>query len=120
MGLHMATYRKKPIIVEAVQLGDDLAHPAVRVTAPERGSVEPRGIVRTKHGQVFVNPGDWLIAELDGSGFYPCKPDIFTATYEAVDKPKPTVEELDKLLNSGDNRPVEILPDGSIREMEEQ
>jgi hypothetical protein len=33
---------------------------------------------------------------------------------------KPTVEELDKLLNSKDDRPVEILPDGSIRELEKK
>lgn len=33
---------------------------------------------------------------------------------------KPTIEELDKILNSGDDRPIEILPDGSIRELEKQ
>lgn len=87
-------FRKKPIIVDAVQLGEDLAHPAVKITAPERGSVEPRGIVRTKHGQVFVNPGDWLIAESDGSGYYPCKPEIFEATYEPAPLP-----ELDALYS---------------------
>ena len=31
-------------------------------------------------------PGDWIITEMiDGSGFYPCKPDIFEATYEPVE-----------------------------------
>jgi hypothetical protein len=33
-------------------------------------------------------------------------------------KTKPTAEELDKILNSGDDRPIEILPDGSIREIQ--
>ena len=78
----MPFFRKKPVRVEAVQWSPELPHPAVKVTAPQRGSIEPRGIMHTKHGHVFVSPGDWIIAELDGDGFYPCKPDIFSATYE--------------------------------------
>jgi hypothetical protein len=38
---------------------------------------------------VILEVGDWIIPEPDGIHFYPCKPDIFEATYEPVnDTPK--------------------------------
>jgi len=41
--------------------------------------------VETAHGQrAFLAPGDWVIAEPDGRG-YPCKPDIFQASYEPAE-----------------------------------
>jgi len=41
-------------------------------------------VVEGKQGYVPVNPGDWIIAEPDGSGFYPCAPNVFAAKYEPV------------------------------------
>ena len=39
----------------------------------------------TIHGdKIPVVKGDWIIQEPDGKHYYPCKPDIFAATYEAV------------------------------------
>jgi hypothetical protein len=80
-------FRKKPVIVDAEQFlpsrnPDELptgVHPAnVREEAP-------RPYVITAHGQrVYVEHYDWIIAEPDGRGYYPCKPDIFAATYEEV------------------------------------
>lgn len=79
----MSKFRKKPVVVEAVQWfpGSD----------PES---EPFGIYNdaglyllpTISGEAQIAPGDWIIAEMDGSGHYPCKPDIFAATYEPVDE----------------------------------
>lgn len=80
----MAKYRKKPVVVEAFQWFPDRPHPDVKITAPDRGSLEPRGIVQTAGGNAIVYAGDWVIAELDGRGYYPCRPKIFAATYEAV------------------------------------
>lgn len=76
----MALFRKKPVVVEANQF----FHPA---TGPFGTQTEEdgRAYVTTAHGQkVYLEPGDWIIAEPDGRGFYPCKPDIFAATYEVV------------------------------------
>jgi hypothetical protein len=78
-------YRKKPVVVEAVQWFHDRPHPAVKLTAPDRGSLTPRGIVQTAGGKAIVEDGDWLITEPDGRGHYPCKPDIFAATYEPAE-----------------------------------
>lgn len=44
--------------------------------------------VHTIHNNqiVFVEDGDWIIPEPEGIHFYPCKPDIFEATYELVEE----------------------------------
>jgi hypothetical protein len=39
--------------------------------------------IRTLEGNMYVMPGDWIIKGVKGE-FYPCKPDIFELTYEAV------------------------------------
>lgn len=41
-------------------------------------------MVRTLEGQHIASPGDWIIRGVQGE-FYPCKPDIFAATYELAD-----------------------------------
>ena len=60
----MPEFRKKPIVIEAVQL-----------TRPVT--------IETLEGTMRGNTGDWLITGVNGEQ-YPCKPDIFEATYEAV------------------------------------
>lgn len=81
----MARFRKKPVVVEATQWFKPGDHPAVKKTAPGRGSLKPRGVVQTAGGTAIVDPGDWVITEPNGRGHYPCKPDIFEATYEPVE-----------------------------------
>lgn len=79
----MPKYRKKPVVIEAVQfhgLGD---HPAV-VWAPESPTgygihtLENTGL---KHE---VTPGDFIITGVQGE-VYPCKPDIFEQTYDPAE-----------------------------------
>ena len=42
--------------------------------------------VVTIHGQeTRIVDGDWIIPEPDGEHFYPCKPEVFETTYEAVE-----------------------------------
>ncbi len=74
----MARYRKRPIIVEAEQW-----FPGVEIPGLTRG---PLGIgVVTIHEQLaYLSPGDYVITEPDGVHHYPCKPDIFEASYEPV------------------------------------
>lgn len=77
-----ARYRKRPIIVEAVQWQPGLSVDGISEWKDGRG---PYAMFTTIHNQVTtVLPGDWLIRESDGVHWYPCKPDIFAATYEAV------------------------------------
>jgi hypothetical protein len=76
----MAQYRKKPVVIEAMQffqLGD---HPAV-IAADE--SSTGFGIKTLEHVKITheVTPGDWIITGVKGE-VYACKPDIFQETYE--------------------------------------
>ena len=56
-----------------------------KVPCPASGvSIDPRDgrmIIATLEGLHWVNLGDWIIKGVQGE-FYPCKPDIFEATYE--------------------------------------
>lgn len=87
----MAKYRKKPVVIEAecwLKAGD---HPSVAVysCSSDRDCVKcgqplrDHGTVPTLEGGHIVCPGDWVITGVKGEQ-YPCKPDIFAATYEAV------------------------------------
>jgi hypothetical protein len=84
-------FRKKPVVVEAEQFRGFYATPYPSGVEMEDNSNEPakeryRFYVVTAHGQrAYLESGDWVIAELGGRGFYPCKPDIFAATYEPVE-----------------------------------
>lgn len=78
----MPRFRKKPVEIEAVQWFPGRDVPGVRVPVP--GDGDP--YVITIHGQAtLVAPGDWIITEPDGKHHYPCRPDIFEATYEPVE-----------------------------------
>jgi len=84
----MAKYRKKPVVIEAVQLGDskeDIAT-ACRFCGPLQMFSQGRVSfgVKTLEGRMRGNVGDWLIKGVAGE-FYFCKPDIFEQTYEAVE-----------------------------------
>jgi hypothetical protein len=87
----MAKFRKKPVVVEAEQFGGFYQARYPTGVEMEENSNEPwkeryRFYVVTAHGQrVYLEAGDWIIAEPDGRGYYPCKPDIFEATYEPVE-----------------------------------
>lgn len=88
----MGRYRKKPLVVEAEQFWPERkpwpegVKKAVFFTSP--GGIELVGYqVETLEGVFRVFPGDWIITEIKPEK-YPCKPEIFEATYEAVQEPK--------------------------------
>lgn len=90
-------YRKKPVIIEAVQFDRSKAeknvakyYPMVTdmarlTTAKGTGECEDRFFISTLDGSMTVKDGDYIIQGVEGE-FYPCKPDIFEKTYEAVEK----------------------------------
>ncbi len=79
----MSKYRKKPVVIEAWQNVDDSPFPDW-VDAADVGR-EPGGIILidTLEGVMKAQLGDWIIKGVKGE-VYPCKPDIFEATYEPV------------------------------------
>lgn len=81
----MAKFRKKPVVIEAVQF--DIAADAWPdgVLPPGEGEkVFGCGYIQTLEGRMMVSNGDWVITGVKGEK-YPCRNDIFEATYEAVD-----------------------------------
>ena len=89
----MSYYRKKPVVIEAVQylgggnmvnneapdwLWDALRSGVVRST----NGTDPF-VITTLEGEHIASPGDWIIRDIKGE-LYPCNPDIFEATYEKV------------------------------------
>ena len=80
----MSKFRKKPVVIEATQWFKDGDHPAVR---PSRFTQVTKrvGVIDTLEGEMTVTPGDWIITGVKGE-HYPCKPDIFEATYEKVEE----------------------------------
>lgn len=83
-------FRKKPVEVEAMQLIDDVDnHLSIARWITDGGgkvrvpAVEPCLYIKTLEGDMRADIGDWVIRGVQGE-FYPCKPGIFAATYEAV------------------------------------
>lgn len=90
----MAKYRKKPVVIKAIQFNgfDDymkiveLIKESGNTLSPEE-LVEyrtPLMLINTLEGTMVANPGDYVIKGVNDE-FYPCKPDIFEATYEKVE-----------------------------------
>lgn len=100
----MAKYRKKPVVVEAVQFDglypskikecveflEDHAIDLSNSYADDKfwdycNIVEKEGgiTIHTLEGNMLAAKGDYIIKGINGE-FYPCKPDIFEKTYERV------------------------------------
>ena len=94
----MKQFRKKPVVIEAVQFTvtnwkeieewtGDIAHAGGNWKHYAAGEPyltandSPYLTVSTLEGKMTAVPGDWIIKGVKGE-FYPCKPDIFEATYD--------------------------------------
>jgi len=93
-------YRKKPVVVEAMQfipidLNGDINKHLIHAVAFDDWIVANQSdrkcryvgntlVIKTLEGDMTASAGDWIIKGVNGE-LYPCKPDIFEATYEAVD-----------------------------------
>lgn len=88
----MAQFRKKPIVIEAMQWKYELPDASVNnfdaikswANSDEITLSTFRGLeIKTPEGVMIANNRDWIVKGVNGE-FYPCKPDIFEKTYEAV------------------------------------
>lgn len=114
MKINYGTFQKKPVTVFAIQFTGELSAAAVHGWCGMDDSVTeyvPRGhehpmrypteydrsngnvypeiapefmVIKTLEGNHRADIGDWIIRGVKGE-FYPCKPDIFEATYDALD-----------------------------------
>lgn len=97
----MVKFRKKPVEIEAIRWdGSNIDVVMEFISADDRWKegIESRFVgsagightpalgtldIPTLEGTMTANPGDWIIRGVAGE-MYPCKPDIFEATYELV------------------------------------
>ena len=89
MTMRPDVFRKRPVEVEAVRCPYG-SSPGMRRVAEWCGAKVVREssgqrvawlVVETLHGPVRVTPGDWVLRGPSGD-FWPCKPEIFAASYE--------------------------------------
>ena len=78
----MAKFRKKPVVIEAEQWFPGKPVDGVIESDPD-STTQFAPFVETLEGPLNVSPGDWIITGIKGEK-YPCKPDIFEATYESA------------------------------------
>lgn len=85
-------FRKKPVVIEAFQLTEETRwdnKPRLYVGAVSPFCIgdpeEPTLRIVTLEGNHRCQIGDWIIRGVKGE-LYPCKPDIFKATYEPVEE----------------------------------
>lgn len=83
----ISTYRKKPLIVEALQwtgfnLDEVMEFCLLIQVERERLDRFPELYIRTLEGEMHVSLNDFIIKGVRGE-FYACKPDIFWETYES-------------------------------------
>lgn len=93
MGPVAERFRKKPVEIEAVELTahnakdicDWMQSALQRSGSPDYPGFDHTGSVyiHTLEGTMRADIGDWIIRGVQGE-FYPCKPDIFAATYDRV------------------------------------
>jgi len=101
----MVRYRKKPIVIEAVQVATAVYNGTTWNGSPFKCDVLPRWLedaftngtiavhpsdrdyallaIKAPEGTMVAEPGDWIIRGVKGE-LYPCKPDIFETTYAAT------------------------------------
>jgi hypothetical protein len=104
-GVSMARYRKKPVVIEAVQVAAAVYNGKTWNRSPFNCEVVPQWLedafsngtiavhpsdrehallaIRAPEGTMIAEPADWIVRGVKGE-LYPCKPDIFEATYEPV------------------------------------
>ena len=94
-------FRKKPVVIEAVQFTGEQPWPeGVYASSNPRERDTP--VCWTLEGPLHVSVGDWIIRGVKGE-FYPCKPDIFAATYEPAPSAAPATGGCQECAGTGDS-----------------
>ena len=77
----MAKYRKKPVVIDAIQWTGENRQEIREFARNCVDFVSDTVIIDTLEGTMRADEGDYIIRGIQGE-YYPCKPDIFEETYE--------------------------------------
>lgn len=104
----MGFYRKKPVVIEALRFDDVIfgANGQYNVFFDSTSALPewmrkalideaifpvsddpPQLVIRTLEGEMLADKGDWIIKGVKNE-LYPCRPDIFAATYDPAPEPE--------------------------------
>ena len=75
------TYKKRPVIILAIKWTEDNLEAVYEFLGDNSVAYYGMIAISTLEGTMTANQGDWIIRGIKGE-FYPCKPDIFEATYD--------------------------------------
>lgn len=91
----MPQFRKKPVVIEAVRFTGTNDDEVLRFVGGLKNATPSVAGMRipTLEGTMVAYPGDWIIRGVVGE-YYPCRPDIFAATYEPVPAPAAPTNEV--------------------------
>lgn len=88
-------YRKKPVVIEAIKYQAQYGNNRIMNWLSQQNAniagwtfLGGKITIPTLEGVMTVSDGDWIIRGIKGE-FYPCKPDIFEATYEGEEPNQP-------------------------------
>jgi hypothetical protein len=82
----MRNYRKKPVVIQAIQWdGNNIEDILSLGSDRDISMINNQLCISTLEGDHIANVGDFIIKGIKGE-LYPCKPDIFEATYELVEE----------------------------------
>lgn len=124
MNVNAIKFRKKPVVIEAYQWkendalnlrGNGWPQWLIDATRSNEGedqivsqSFEGYATIKTLEGEMRADIGDWIIRGIKGE-LYPCKPDIFAATYESADIDLKNAQDAGELCYLYQNNGGEIL-----------
>lgn len=84
----MKNFRKKPVVVQALQLSDENEKEINQLMKEVVGIISVTSAdecqIKTLEGTMTARWGDWIIRGVDGE-YYPCKSGIFEKTYEKAE-----------------------------------
>jgi len=109
----MENFRKKPVVIQAECITDEMfdePHPNPHhISGVVYDPIQRCVFIDTLEGKMRGNIGDWIIRGVKGE-LYPCKPDIFAASYEgtAMTKSTPLETHVDKLRREIKDRETEL------------
>ena len=80
-------FTKKPVTIEAIQWTGKNLREVIAFTDGHADEARDGLKIYTLEGKMLANVGDWIIRGVKGE-YYPCKPDIFEATYSPEVSPQ--------------------------------
>src|SRR5690606_13292840 len=88
--MNIMDYRKKPVVIQAIQFNGSNHQEVVDFAKSSHKEYvlvdEDEIVIQTLEGNMIASPGDWIIRGIHGE-YYPCKPEIFEASYELAGIP---------------------------------